>query len=132
MVTLVGSGGCGKTRLAIQVGADLLEEFLDGVWFVDLAPLNDGSLVTGAIASAVGAKNEQGISTIETLVRSLEGTKTLIILDNCEQVTRACAKRSGSFANRAERAMLATAGSRSVWLVKCSGACRPFPFRTTR
>ena len=95
VVTLVGSGGCGKTRLAIQVGADLLEEFLDGVWFVDLAPLNDGSLVTGAIASAVGAKNEQGISTIETLVRSLEGTKTLIILDNCEQVTRACAEAVG-------------------------------------
>ena len=91
VVTLVGSGGCGKTRLAIQVGADLLEKFPDGVRFVDLAPLTDGSLVIGAIASAVGAKDEQGSATVETLVRSLDGTKTLIILDNCEQVTQACA-----------------------------------------
>jgi len=91
VVTLVGSGGCGKTRLAIQVGADLLEKFPDGVRFVDLAPLTDGSLVVGAIANAAGAKDEQGSATVETLIRCVEGTKTLIILDNCEQVTQACA-----------------------------------------
>ena len=92
VVTLVGSGGCGKTRLAIQVGADLLEKFPDGVRFVDLAPLADGSLVIGAIASAAAAKDEQGSATVETLIRSLDGTKTLVILDNCEQVTQACAE----------------------------------------
>ena len=91
VVTLVGSGGCGKTRLAIQVGADLLEKFPDGVRFVDLAPLADGSLVIGAIASAAAAKDEQGSATVETLIRSLDGMKTLVILDNCEQVTQACA-----------------------------------------
>ena len=68
-----------------------MREFPDGVRFVDLAPLADGSLVIGAIASAVEAKDEQGSATVETLVRSLEGTKTLMILDNCEQVTQACA-----------------------------------------
>ena len=92
VVTLIGSGGCGKTRLAIQVGADKLEKFPDGVLFVDLAPLNDGSLVTDAIANAVGTKVEQGRSVIDVLVRSLEGTKTLIILDNCEHVVKPCAE----------------------------------------
>ncbi|HEY4281594.1 MAG TPA: tetratricopeptide repeat protein [Chthoniobacterales bacterium] len=92
VVTLVGSGGCGKTRLAIQIGADLLEEFPDGVRFVDLAPIVEVSLVIDAIAAAVGVKSEQGIATIDALVQNLEGTKTLLILDNCEQVRQACAE----------------------------------------
>src|SRR5881398_741318 len=91
VVTLIGSGGSGKTRLAIQVGADELEKFPDGVRFVDLAPLNDASLVVDAIASSVGIKVEQGISVVDALVRTLEGTKTLVIIDNCEHVVKACA-----------------------------------------
>ena len=91
LITLIGSGGAGKTRLAIQVGIDVMEQFSDGVRFVDLSPLNDGSLVVDAIAAAVGVRSEQGISAIQMLVRNLEGTKTLIILDNCEHVIRACA-----------------------------------------
>jgi predicted ATPase/class 3 adenylate cyclase len=91
VVTLIGSGGSGKTRLAIQVGADELEKFPNGVCFVDLAPLNDASLVLDAIANSVGTKVEQGISVIDALVRTLEGTKTLIIIDNCEHVIKACA-----------------------------------------
>ena len=91
VVTLVGSGGCGKTRLAIQVGADLLEQFPDGVRFVDLAPLTDPSVVIEAIAAAVGVKSEQGVAAIDVLSRTLEGTKTLIILDNCEHIAEACA-----------------------------------------
>src|SRR6266480_2838829 len=91
VVTLVGSGGCGKTRLAIQVAADLLEGFPDGVRFVDLAPLNDPSLVLDAIAASVEAKLEQGDAKEDALVRMLQGTKTLIILDNCEHLVRECA-----------------------------------------
>ncbi len=92
VITLLGAGGCGKTRLAIQVGADELETFPDGVRFVDLAPLSESSLVVDAIAGAIGAKVEQGVSTADALVRTLEGTKTLIILDNCEHLIRACAE----------------------------------------
>ncbi len=92
VVTLIGSGGCGKTRLAIQVGADLLEQFPDGVRFVDLAPLSDPSLVLDGIATAVEVKLEQGDAKDDALVRRLEGTKTLIILDNCEHLVRACAE----------------------------------------
>jgi predicted ATPase/class 3 adenylate cyclase len=91
VVTLVGSGGCGKTRLAIQVGAELLDQFPDGVRFVDVAPLGDPSLVLDGIAAAVEVKLEPGDAKDAALVRRLEGTKTLIILDNCEHLVRACA-----------------------------------------
>src|SRR5213080_818954 len=84
VVTLVGAGGCGKTRLAIQVGAAELENFRDGVRFVDLAPLSGVGLVIDAIAAAL--KIEAGLSAIDALVRAVEGTQTLIILDNCEHV----------------------------------------------
>ena len=102
VVTLIGSGGCGKTRLAIQVGADELENFPDGVRFVDLAPLSDPSLVVDAIAAAVGVKSEQGANAIEALVRTVEGTKTLILLDNCEHVLTACAEAVGALLRSGE------------------------------
>lgn len=91
VVTLVGSGGCGKTRLAIQVGAELLEQFPDGVRFVDLAPLSDPSLIVDGIAAAVEVKVEQGDAKDDALIRTLQDTKTLIILDNCEHLVGACA-----------------------------------------
>src|SRR5438094_5747869 len=90
VVTLVGAGGCGKTRLAIQVGAAELENFPDGVRFVDLAPLSGVGLVIDAIAAAL--KIEAGLSAIDALVRALEGTQTLIILDNCEHLRAECAE----------------------------------------
>src|SRR5207249_9428071 len=90
--TLVGAGGCGKTRLASQVGADELEHFRDGVRFVDLAPLSGAGLVVDAIAAALGAKIEAGLSASDALVRALEGTQTLIILDNCEHLLAECAE----------------------------------------
>ena len=92
VVTLLGAGGCGKTRLAIQVGADELENFPDGVRFVDLARLSGAGLVIDAIATALGAKIEAGLSAIDALVRALEGTQTLIILDNCEHLLAECAE----------------------------------------
>src|SRR5438046_1335398 len=75
VVTLVGAGGCGKTRLAIQVGADELENFRDGVRFVDLAPLSGAGLVVAAIGAALGAKTEEGSSAGEARVRAVEGTR---------------------------------------------------------
>src|SRR5439155_6087359 len=92
VVTLVGAGGCGKTRLAIQLGADELENFPEGVRFVDLAPLSGAGLVLDAIAAALDAKIEAGLSAIDALVRALEGAQTLIILDNCEHLLAECAE----------------------------------------
>src|SRR5438874_8673756 len=90
VVTLVGAGGCGKTRLAIQVGAADQENFRDGVRFVHLAPLSGAGLVIDAIAAAL--KIEASLNAIDALVRALEGTQTLVILDNCEHLLAECAE----------------------------------------
>jgi predicted ATPase/class 3 adenylate cyclase len=108
VVTLVGSGGCGKTRLAIQVGADLLEQFPDGVCFVDLAPLSDPSLILDGIAAVVEIKVEQGDAKDDALVRTLKNTKTLIILDNCEHLVRACADAVSVLLQTGERVRILT------------------------
>lgn len=67
LLTLTGSGGCGKTRLALAVAGELAEEFEDGVWFVELASLSDPSLVPQAVASVLGAREQPGHSLTETL-----------------------------------------------------------------
>ena len=86
LVTLVGTGGGGKTRCAIQAGAELLEDFGDGVWLVDLAPISTASLVTAEIASALGVREEQHRPLLDTLLAYLKHRCLLLILDNCEHV----------------------------------------------
>lgn len=92
LVTLTGSGGCGKTRLSLAVGAELAERFRDGVWYIDLAPVVDASLVAKALATtvSVGEIPNQPIS--ESLTRALREMRMLILLDNCEHVIGACAE----------------------------------------
>jgi predicted ATPase/class 3 adenylate cyclase len=86
LVTLVGTGGSGKTRCAIQAGAELLDRFIDGVWLVDLAPISNPALVTAALAQALGVKETPSRPLLETLSAHLERRRTLLILDNCEHV----------------------------------------------
>lgn len=71
LVSLVGSGGVGKTRMALQVGADLLDGYPDGVWLIELGSLSDPSLVPGAVASAMGVKESAGRPLFETLIAYL-------------------------------------------------------------
>ncbi|MGH2372158.1 MAG: tetratricopeptide repeat protein [bacterium] len=92
LLTLTGSGGCGKTRLALQVGADLVEAFADGVWFVDLAPLSDSALVPQAVASALRMREEPGRGLLVTLIDYLQPKSILLVLDSCEHVVEACAR----------------------------------------
>lgn len=89
LVTLTGSGGIGKTRLAIQVANDLLEDFADGVWFVRLSRLTDPSLVIPTIAETLGLKEVGGQSIAETLCLHLRQRCALLVLDNCEHVVAA-------------------------------------------
>jgi len=92
LVTFTGIGGAGKTRLALQVAADALEEFKDGVWVAELAPLSDPGLVPKAVAAALGLPEPVGRSPIETLVDYLQPRSLLLVLDNCEHLLPACAQ----------------------------------------
>jgi predicted ATPase/DNA-binding SARP family transcriptional activator len=86
LVTLTGSGGCGKTRLAIQVASDLVVSFRDGVWWVDIAPLLDTSLIPQAIAKAVGVHEIPNAPLSESLVNHFHARNILLVLDNCEHL----------------------------------------------
>jgi non-specific serine/threonine protein kinase len=89
LVTLTGSGGIGKTRLAIRAANDLLDDFADGVWFVRLSRLTDPSLVIPTIAETLGLKEVGGQTIAETLRLYLREQCTLLVLDNCEHVAAA-------------------------------------------
>ena len=92
LLTLVGVGGLGKTRLSLQVGADVLDDFADGVWLIELAPLSDSRLVAQAVASVLGVKEEPGRPAQEALVKFVKDRQLLLILDNCEHLAQACAE----------------------------------------
>jgi predicted ATPase/class 3 adenylate cyclase len=86
LLTLMGTGGTGKTRLALEIGARVINEYRDGVWLVELAPISDPDRVVGAVASAVGAREESERPLRETLVNFLKGKNVLILFDNCEHL----------------------------------------------
>jgi len=91
LVTLTGAGGSGKTRLALQAAASLLESFPEGVWLVELAPLTSASLVDQTIASIVGAREESTRAPIDSAAEQVGAKKLLLLLDNCEHVWKAAA-----------------------------------------
>ena len=91
IVTLSGAGGTGKTRLSLQVAADLLDEYEDGVWFVQLAAISDPDLVLPAIASTLAIKESTGTPIEQTLLEYLRNRHLLLVLDNFEQVVSAAA-----------------------------------------
>jgi non-specific serine/threonine protein kinase len=92
LVTLTGAGGAGKTRLGLQVAAGLADGAGDGVWFADLAPLDDPDLVAVTVADVLGVRQEPGCPVTGTLVEAVGGQSLLVLLDNCEHVLDACAK----------------------------------------
>jgi predicted ATPase/DNA-binding XRE family transcriptional regulator len=86
LVSIVGTGGAGKTRLAIEIGRRALDQFPHGVWFVELAPLGDSALVPHALAEALRVQESPQRSLLETLVAFLAHKRLLVIFDNCEHV----------------------------------------------
>jgi predicted ATPase/DNA-binding SARP family transcriptional activator/class 3 adenylate cyclase len=92
LLTLTGPGGCGKTWLALQVGADLIEEYPDGVWLVELAALADPGLVPQTAAEMLGIREQPGRPLIETLRDHLRPRSLLLVVDNCEHLLTACAR----------------------------------------
>jgi predicted ATPase/DNA-binding CsgD family transcriptional regulator len=92
LVTLTGAGGAGKTRLGLQAAAGLLDRAGDGVWFADLAPLQDPGLVAVTVANVLGVRQEPGRPALDALVAAVAGRGLLVLLDNCEHVIGECAK----------------------------------------
>jgi len=92
LLTLTGPGGIGKTRLAFEVAAHLQDEYADGVYAVELAPLMDPKLVTQTVASAVGVYERAPRPIGETLSEALANRQLLLVLDNCEHLVEACAQ----------------------------------------
>jgi predicted ATPase/class 3 adenylate cyclase len=86
LVTVIGPGGTGKTRLALRVASDLLDRFADGVFFVDLAPITDPSLVPPVVAQAMVVRDEARRDPVETLADHLRDRQVLLVIDNAEQV----------------------------------------------
>lgn len=89
LLTLTGAGGTGKSRISLQLAAQVLEHFPDGAWFVELAPITDPALVPLAVAEALNLK---GVSDFGGIADGLEHRSLLLILDNCEHLLEPCAK----------------------------------------
>jgi predicted ATPase/class 3 adenylate cyclase/DNA-binding CsgD family transcriptional regulator len=106
LVTLTGAGGVGKTRLAVQVAAQLTRDFADGVWYVDLAPITDPDVVPIAVARALELPDQPGRSTTEALTRFLANRQMLMVLDNCEHLLDASAALAVALLGAAEKLTL--------------------------
>ncbi len=86
LVTIVGSGGAGKTRAAIQAATRVLPAFPDGAWMVELAPISNGALVTGAVARVLDVRESTSSPLLDSLLEHLKRQRLLLVIDNCEQV----------------------------------------------
>jgi predicted ATPase/class 3 adenylate cyclase len=96
LLTLIGPGGTGKTRLSLQVAAEVMEDFPAGAWWVELAPLTDPELVTQAVASVLGVRDQPDRPLLESLIDYLRAKTLLLILDNCEHLVEASAALAAS------------------------------------
>ena len=92
LLTLTGAGGCGKTRLALQVASEFTDTCEDGVWLVELDALGDSMLLPQTVASALGVREQKGRTPTETLLEYLATRRLLLVLDNCEHLVQAVAE----------------------------------------
>jgi predicted ATPase len=101
MLTLIGPGGTGKTRLSVRSARDVMNEYPDGVWLIDLAPILDSNLVPRTTAITIGLREEPQRPVIDMLCDYLSTKKMMIILDNCEHLIDACAQMAQQILNTA-------------------------------
>ena len=106
LVTLTGAGGCGKTRLGLQVAAELLDGSGDGVWLAELAAVTDQDAVAPAISQALRLAVNPGRPALEALLDALEPQDVLIVVDNCEHLIGGCAKTAEAIVRRCPRVHL--------------------------
>jgi predicted ATPase/DNA-binding CsgD family transcriptional regulator len=91
LLVLTGTGGVGKTRLALRLAATLADAYRDGIWWVDLAPLSDPELVPHQVATTVRIREQAGRDVVATLEEALRARQLLLVLDNCEHLVASCA-----------------------------------------
>jgi predicted ATPase/predicted Ser/Thr protein kinase len=91
LVTLTGAGGCGKSRLAIEISKEIIGTYPDGIWLVELAPIGDAELVQQVVATALGVRESDNQPLQAALLNFLQDKQLLLILDNCEHIIDACA-----------------------------------------
>jgi predicted ATPase/class 3 adenylate cyclase len=96
LLTLLGMGGLGKTRLSLQTAAEQIHRFPDGAWFIDLAPISDPGLIVSETAQALGVREEPGRPMLQTLCSHLKNKRALLILDNCEHLIKASAQMASA------------------------------------
>jgi predicted ATPase/class 3 adenylate cyclase len=92
MMTFIGPGGTGKTRLSLQLAGEQLDKFADGVWFIELAPLTDPAYISTTLATTLGLREVEDIPILHIVIDYLRSKELLIILDNCEHLIEACAR----------------------------------------
>ena len=101
LVTLTGTGGTGKTRLAVEAGARLVGRFRDGVWLAELAGVADPGLVAAQVMAALGVRQAGDVPVLEALIYRLRSADLLLVLDNCEHLLDACAQLAGALLHAA-------------------------------
>ncbi len=135
LLTLTGPGGCGKTRLALQIAQESTPLYYGGTWLVELASLTDPKLIPQTIATVLGVRETAGRSWLQSIIEHLQVKQTLLLLDNCEHLVEACAQMCAALlASCPEIRLLATSREvlqipgEVVWLVPPLSLPEPKPW----
>lgn len=129
LLTIVGAGGCGKTRLAVEAAHTLVKEYADGVWYVELAPLTDPEKVLFAVMSALSIVARKDITPLSVIQNSLRHKEALIILDNCEHLIGACADLTLSLLQTCPKLKILTTSRESLGVSgEVTWVIPPLPF----
>lgn len=118
MLTLTGPGGTGKTRLALQAGADVIDDFEHGVWFAELATVNDPSFLPLSILKSLDIPEQPNQNATDTLIENLKDKNLLLILDNCEHIVEACTHLSEKLLRNSTQLKILTTSREAL---QCSG-----------
>ncbi len=114
LVTLLGMGGLGKTRLSLQAAAELLHQFPDGVWFLDLSPITDPALAFSEAAQVLGVREEPDRPLLQTLCNHLKNKRLLMVFDNCEHLIKASADLAHAVVKAAPHVRLAASSREAL------------------
>ncbi|HET9821392.1 MAG TPA: NB-ARC domain-containing protein, partial [Burkholderiaceae bacterium] len=114
MVTLLGMGGLGKTRLSLQVAAETIQDYPDGAWFLDLSVLRDEALVAAEAARVLDVREEPERPLIQTLSAFLKTKRALVVVDNCEHLVHACAELTSAILKAAPHVRFITSSREAL------------------